>query len=143
MPRVFLVWLVLASVTGWLVYHLKYQVQQREAELVRLNQQIADEQDTIRVLRAEWAYLSQPGRVGELARKHLELQPVENTRLVSWGAIPSKAQLAAPPTPQTLPVVPPSGPGNGADTVRPEDDAPAGDDPSGASVSASPPEVAR
>ncbi|WP_425600551.1 cell division protein FtsL, partial [Nitrospirillum viridazoti] len=50
-----LVWLCLATVASGILYHTSYRVQEEQEHLASLNRQIAQEQQSIQVLRAEWA----------------------------------------------------------------------------------------
>lgn len=114
MPRVFLVWLVLASTMGWLVYKLKYEVQEREARLLQINRDIVEEQEATHILRAEWAYLNHPRQLDQANSRLLGLEPVRNIQMVDISAIPMRgaahpgaepAPLEAAPT-QAQPVAP-------------------------------------
>jgi len=55
-----LFWLVLVSATGFAMFGVKYQVQALEEELARTKRATAAEEHEIRVLDAEWAYLTRP-----------------------------------------------------------------------------------
>jgi hypothetical protein len=66
--------LVLAS--GFATFNVKYAVQGIEEELIRIRRQTVAEQQEIRVLTAEWAYLNQPERLAELNRSFLQLAPM-------------------------------------------------------------------
>ena len=71
-----LLWFGLALVTGFGLFHLKYEVQALEDELVRLNRSILAEHEAIHVLKAEWSYVNQPQRLQALANRHLDLRPM-------------------------------------------------------------------
>lgn len=105
MPRIFLVWLILASVIGWGVYQVKYEVQRLETKLVRLNRGIVADQEMIQVLSAEWSYLNQPQNLEALSRKFLELEPMTGKQFTTIEQIPMRgaAQVAG--------AKPPGGPG--------------------------------
>lgn len=96
MPRVFLVWLILASCIGWAVYQLKYEVQRLEDRLAKVNHQIVTDQEATQVLKAEWSYLNQPQHLSELARKFLDLEPVQGSQLVALSAVPAKPGAPVP-----------------------------------------------
>jgi hypothetical protein len=49
------------------VFVITQRVQQREAVVAEMNRQLLNEQQTIRVLDAEWAYLTRPQRLETLA----------------------------------------------------------------------------
>lgn len=113
MPRVFLVWLLLASTSGWLVYKLKYEVQAREAQLLELNRQIVDEQEATHVLHAEWAYLNSPDKLEQANASVTHLVPLANLQIVDISTIPFRDQ-----TPPALP------PGDAPHTMPLDDDGP-------------------
>lgn len=66
----------------WL-YQLEYQARVAEDQIRGLKRQIQSEYEAIRLLRAEWAHLSRPQRIEELARKHLPLAPLKAQQIVS------------------------------------------------------------
>ena len=90
MPRIFLVWLILASVIGWGVYQVKYEVQRLETKLVRLNRTIVADQEMIQVLSAEWSYLNQPQNLEVLSRRWLELEPLTGKQFTTIEQIPMR-----------------------------------------------------
>jgi hypothetical protein len=85
----------LAAVTGYGMYQLTYDVVALEEDLAQRNRQILDRQEAIHVLKAEWAYLNEPGRLQRLADRHLDLQPLVGTHVVAMSAL-STAGNAAP-----------------------------------------------
>ena len=70
------------------LYSMKYEVQRLEAKLSSLYQQRASEREAIQVLRAEWSYLNNPGRLESLASRHLTLVPVAVHRVNAWPPFP-------------------------------------------------------
>lgn len=75
MIRATVAWLVLIVLAGSGLFLVKHEVQDLEERLARLDDQIAKDRETIHVLRAEWAYLSQPERLARLAERYLGLKP--------------------------------------------------------------------
>jgi cell division protein FtsL len=59
------------------VYKIKFESTRQAQRVVKLRMEIAREQDAIAALRAEWAKLDSPGRIQDLARRHLALKPAE------------------------------------------------------------------
>src|SRR5271166_511214 len=91
-----LFWLVLVSATGFAMFAVKYGVQAFEDELARTKKSITAEQHEIRVLDAEWAYLTRPETLEELNRRYLSLAPIATKQLrASVTDIP----LRPPPPP--------------------------------------------
>lgn len=78
-----LVWIALIAGASSLLYAISYEVEGLEDELAALNRQIVDEQETIRVLHAEWAQLNQPERLRLLADAFTDLQPMRPDQLAS------------------------------------------------------------
>src|SRR3546814_2857999 len=113
-----LVWLVLAITAVYAMFHVTFKVDEVTAELHGLNRQVAKEREAIHVLGAEWAYLSNPARIEELAANLLPwLQPVGAPQIQPLEALP--ARLPDEPDPST-PVDPaPGGPREALDKVTP------------------------
>ncbi|MDX2102452.1 MAG: hypothetical protein SF002_07920 [Alphaproteobacteria bacterium] len=101
-PRLFLLWLVLISVTGIGVYQLKYLTQQQERLLVQINRQIQADQDAIDILKAEWSFLNQPAELERLAKRFRpDLEPVQGRQMfASVAAIPVRTEPTAAPGPR-------------------------------------------
>ena len=90
-------WLVLVLVAGFTTFKVKYAVQDIEDELNRVRKQTIAEQQEIRVLNAEWTYLSQPERLAELNRRFLGLAAITAKQLQRGIAeIPLRAPAAPP-----------------------------------------------
>jgi len=100
-----LFWLVLVSATGFAMFGVKYQVQALEDELARTNRAAASEEHELRVLEAEWAYLTRPETLEAMNRRFLSLGPIATKQLhITATDIP----LRPPPAPTALPVGPPA-----------------------------------
>jgi len=99
-----LFWLVLVSATGFAMFGVKYQVQALEDELARTNRATATEEHELRVLEAEWAYLTRPATLEAMNRQFLSLSPIATKQLHTTAAdIP----LRPPPPPAEPPPVEP------------------------------------
>jgi len=93
-----LFWLVLILLAGGTLMKISYEVDAKEHELRHLNAQLAADEDSIRVLRAEWAYLNQPQRLEKLSAKYLTaLHPLQVAQM--QAALPAVQLAAAAPTP--------------------------------------------
>ena len=100
-----LFWLVLVSATGFAMFGVKYQVQALEDELARTNRATATEEHELRVLEAEWAYLTRPATLEAMNRQFLSLSPIATKQLHTTAAdIP----LRPPPPAEPPPVEPPA-----------------------------------
>jgi hypothetical protein len=93
-----LFWLVLVSATGFAMFGVKYQVQALEDELARTKRATAAEEHEIRVLDAEWAYLTRPETLEGMNRQFLSLAPISTKQLHTTAAdIPLRPVPPAPP----------------------------------------------
>ena len=93
-----LFWLVLVSATGFAMFGVKYQVQALEDELGRTNRAAAAEEHEIRVLEAEWAYLTRPETLEAMNRRYLSLGPIVTRQLHATATdIPLRPPPPAPP----------------------------------------------
>ena len=86
--------LMIAAAAG--TYKIKAEANQKQREIVRIEQQIAFEEDTIDLLEADWSMLTQPDRLQKLVEKHageLALQPIEARQVVSVSDVPEKGAV--------------------------------------------------
>lgn len=90
-------WLTVVGIAGFATYEVKYQVAQVDDQLGRVNRAIDADRDQLRVLSAEWSYLTQPARLDQLRQRHLALVPVTRTQLGSLDQIPFRAGEAGAP----------------------------------------------
>lgn len=92
-----LFWLVLVSATGFVTFAVKYEVQALDDELARTKKASAAEDHEIRVLDAEWAYLTRPETLDEMNRRYLSLGPIATKQLrTTVDNIPLRAPPPAP-----------------------------------------------
>lgn len=78
-------------------YTLKHQAELKLEEVRRIEAEIKLERDTIDLLKADWALLTQPARLKRLIETYqaeLQLAPTESTQLVQPSELPMlKAEL--------------------------------------------------
>jgi cell division protein FtsL len=79
-----LLFLLLAGAISVALFSVKYQVQDLEEDLGSLNRSIIVERQSIRVLNAEWSHLNNPERLGNLARGHLGMQPIDPSQMTDF-----------------------------------------------------------
>ncbi|MFV3074142.1 cell division protein FtsL [Niveispirillum fermenti] len=95
-----ILWIAVSCVASGVLYQTSYQAQEQERELARLNRAITVEQDSIQVLKAEWAYLNEPARLERLVSEHLLMQPTTAQQIAALTDIPDRnPDQPAPHTP--------------------------------------------
>ena len=90
-----ILWSCAVIAVGYAMFQMKYEVMQQEDRLQRLNHEIADDREAVRVLTAEWSFLTQPARLDELSRRYLNLVPIGTQQLGSIAAIPLRVPQPA------------------------------------------------
>lgn len=73
-------------------YSIKYQTILRAEQINKMKHEVKAERDAIAVLRAEWSFLTRPERVQQLADKHLDLQPLTVSQIVTAQSLPEKPE---------------------------------------------------
>ncbi len=90
----------MASVT----YTIKHRAELKLEEVRRLESEIKLERDTIDLLKADWALVSQPNRLERLVNNYsgeLQLQPTLSTAIVQPSELPMLRSQLPPPAPVT------------------------------------------
>ena len=108
MSRLFtLLGLVVVVAAGAALFQLKHAVEARQAEVDRLAGEIVAHRKAIRVLQAEWSYLSDPDRLQDLSSRHLNLRPMMAEQVLpSLDALPWRQPGDGPVTAPPSPIVP-------------------------------------
>ena len=83
---------VLGGILAVVVFVVKYEVQDLEAEFSQLNRNISQERQSIHVLMAEWSHLNEPARLRTLAREHLNLDSVRAHQMGGLTNIPRRTE---------------------------------------------------
>ncbi|MGD9741728.1 MAG: energy transducer TonB [Dongiaceae bacterium] len=97
------IWLIVIVFVGVCMFHVKFAVQELEAQLSLTERQITQSEEALRVLRAEWSYLNEPSRLADLNQRHLGLVPVAAGQMVGLDALP--VRIDPPADPETLPPI--------------------------------------
>lgn len=84
--------IVALTLVGFGLFNVAQNVRNYEGELKSLNREIAQEQETIHTLKAEWFYLNQPERLEKIARKHTSLEPIDEKNLLALSVVPFLSQ---------------------------------------------------
>lgn len=79
------------------VYDIKFEATMQAERLAKLRGEIRRERDAIAALRAEWAKLDSPGRIQELAQRHLPLKPLDAFQIDTLASLPERKK---PPQPE-------------------------------------------
>jgi cell division protein FtsL len=87
--------LLLAVALAVVMLTVAHQVQGLEEELGSLRRKAMTEQQTTRVLQAEFSFLAEPERLRRLAGAHLGLVPVEPDQLASFATLDDALQVPA------------------------------------------------
>jgi len=82
MRKTTLLWLILALFCGIGIFHTSQRVHDEREKIATLNASIDKEQESLRVLNAEWSYLNQPARLEKLAKTYLHLAPLKGGQFV-------------------------------------------------------------
>lgn len=92
----------LASLSGIVLLYTSQNVQKAEDRLAVIEAAAQNEQEAIRVLKAEWAYLNNPERLEDLAGEFLALEPTDPEDIMT--------QPSALPEVEALQLLPPEKP---------------------------------
>ena len=88
-------------------YHVKHQAEQELEKIHRLRAQIRLEEDTIDLLKADWAVLVQPARLQKLVgfyKPQLQLDTLQPQQIATLNDIPTYPKPEVPPVPTLLPL---------------------------------------
>ena len=72
------------------LYQIKYRVQTVEAQIAAVERELAEEQEVMHVLTAEWHYLNRPSRLAMLVKRQKQeaLVPVSAKQVATVENIP-------------------------------------------------------
>ncbi|MDA5195071.1 cell division protein FtsL [Govanella unica] len=74
---------VIIVAAGVALYQLKYRTQRLQDEVRGLQSQIVNDTEALKVLNAEWTYLSRPDRLEALGRRYLALDAVKAGQVIA------------------------------------------------------------
>ncbi len=81
------------------LYGREQQTRMAEREIRRIRAEIAREEESMRLLRIEWAMLNSPMRLERLAARHLDLRPVDPERIRPVGGVLADVPRRKPDSP--------------------------------------------
>jgi hypothetical protein len=85
--------IVIMTAVAAVTYTIKHRAELKLEEVHKIEAEIKLEKDTIDLLRADWALLTQPSRLQKLItvyQEQLQLQPTDPTQLVKPVELPMK-----------------------------------------------------
>ncbi len=92
-------WMIAALFAALMAFSQQRHASDLRQELEGLEDDIAERREIVRVLAAEWSYLSRPERIKDLARRHLaDLVPVSVHQLSPASGIPLAPPRISIPT---------------------------------------------
>lgn len=96
-----IVLILVMTAAATVTYTIKHRAENKLEEVGKLDAQIRLEEDTIDLLKADWALLTQPYRLERLVKLYegdLQLKPTESTQLAQPSELPMfKADVPVPP----------------------------------------------
>ena len=104
MLRAFNVMLVVVVLgLAFVLYSLEHRMRAGERALAKLDHEITEERELIRLLEAEWSYLTRPARIERLAREHLAMGPLVPAQVVPEAEIARRIPERPAPNPAESP----------------------------------------
>lgn len=96
MNKMACLWFAFCVIVGGFLFQTTQRVNDGRQRLAALTQDIKTEEESLRVLQAEWSYLNQPDRLEKLSREYLNLSPMKGQQFARTDSIPLRPQ---PPVP--------------------------------------------
>jgi hypothetical protein len=86
------------AIAAYALYMVKFSVQNLQREVVVAQRNLAQEKESLHLLKAEWAYLNRPERLRRLSDAHLNLVPLDSRRMQNMDLLPAVATENIAPT---------------------------------------------
>lgn len=90
-------------VLGCGVYNVANSYEKTEKKLNAVQGKIGGEEEAIRVLQAEWTFLTSPDRLEQISSEYLHLQAVDGRQYVALNTVPMRSTLDAQQQEQATP----------------------------------------
>ncbi len=90
----FLVCVVLGA--AFFLYSLEHTTRGIERDMAKIDRQITDEKERIKLLNAEWASLARPERIQKIAEEDLHLENIKAQQYVPLAEIGSRVPQTPP-----------------------------------------------
>lgn len=94
--------IILIAITISCLFAVKHRVHVISKEMSKLNANIVREKEAIHILHAEWAFLTQPGKIAKLTDKHLHLQPMSSKDIKRFSINTSQEKKSSSSAPLIL-----------------------------------------
>lgn len=93
MRKTTLLWLALAAFCGTVLFHTSQRVHDEREKIASLETSINKEEESLRVLNAEWSYLNQPARLEKLSKTYLNMAPLKGSQFIKVEDIPLRSAM--------------------------------------------------
>jgi hypothetical protein len=101
-------WLFLALASSIMLFRTSQHVTDGRQQLTAIQRDMRQEEESLRVLQAEWSYLNQPDRLEKLNKEYLSLVPMKGRQFTAVANLgtpavpePEKPAIAEAATPAT------------------------------------------
>lgn len=78
----YVIGIILFAFSVFGLFQIKFKVHSLHIEVAELKKQLEHEKNSIHVLKAEWAYLTQPDRLQKLSEKYLNLKELQHDQIM-------------------------------------------------------------
>ena len=89
-----IIWILLLVLGFFGIYMVKLEVQALKIEVAATEKQLKEEKKNLHVLDTEWAFLTRPERLKQLADKYLAVKPMRGQQIVEFASIPYNKTIA-------------------------------------------------
>ena len=94
---------VVVLALAFVLYSLEHRMRAGERAVSRLTGEIREERETIRLLDAEWSFLTRPARLERLAREHAGMVPLTPPQVVPKAELAGRVPERPAPNPAESP----------------------------------------
>jgi cell division protein FtsL len=88
---------------AFVLYSLEHRMRAGERAVGKLTREISEERETIRLLDAEWSFITRPERLERLAREHAGMVPLAPAQVVPEADLAGKVPERPAPNPAESP----------------------------------------